>query len=80
MRFSLARGDGATVQRRIHSLKGASALFGAEGLSRLCRKLELRCGDTQDVECLLLLDLIASEHDRVLERLHLVFETVSSGR
>ncbi|HVR96082.1 MAG TPA: response regulator, partial [Thermoanaerobaculia bacterium] len=77
---ALARGDSATVQRRIHSLKGASALFGAEGLSRLCRQLELRCGNPRDKECLLLLDLIASEHGRVLERLHLVFETVSSGR
>jgi HPt (histidine-containing phosphotransfer) domain-containing protein len=77
---ALARGDSATVQRRIHSLKGASALFGAEGLSRLCRQLELRCGSPKDKECRLLLDLIASEHGRVLERLHLVFETVSSGR
>jgi PAS domain S-box-containing protein len=82
LREALAKGDNTTVQRRIHSLKGASSLFGADGLSRLCRQLEIQCGNRNrnEAECLLLLDLIGSEHGRVLERLHLVFETVSSGR
>jgi HPt (histidine-containing phosphotransfer) domain-containing protein len=69
LREAVDRGDGQTIQRVAHTLKGSSGNMGAKLMSRICLDLE-NAGESNDFSTAAgLLEALEEEFDRVRTQL-----------
>ena len=70
LREAVARGDGGTVEKEAHALKGSCANFGAHPMAALCQQLQAsgRSGDLADARDLL--ERLDQEYGRVCAALN----------
>jgi HPt (histidine-containing phosphotransfer) domain-containing protein len=67
IRQALARGDGRTLERTAHSIKGSASNLGVEGMRALTAQIELLAKAGRLAETLPLLDAADGELQRVAQ-------------
>jgi PAS domain S-box-containing protein len=78
MRLAVSENDGAALRGAAHSVKGSAGIVGAEGMSTLCRRLELLAGEGQAAAADTLIASLSHEHEAVMSVLRAAVESVQT--